>query len=902
MGKLRALWMRTLGVLGIGRGANGAEDFSDELQSHLQMHIDDNLRGGMTAKEARRAALVQLGGVAQVKQAYRERRGLPLVENLLQDVTFGARMLGKNAGFTAVVVLTLGLGIGANTALFSIVDGVLLHPLPYTNPDELVTFHASKANFATGSVSWPNFKDWKSENRTMSAMAMARPRGFSLTGRGNAERLRGNYISTDFFTVLGVKPALGRMFAEGEDEIGRSPVALISEGFWARKFGSQPDVLGKPLMLDGRQFTIVGVVPGNFDLEVNGFSAGDVYLPVGQWQNPALRRRFAGLGFHGIARLKPGVTLEQAQEDMNGLSDRLAVQFPEDDKGIRAKLIPLRQTMVRNVQPVLLVLLGAVGFVLLIACVNVANLLMARSNARTQEFAVRSALGAGRLRIVRQLLTESTMLALMGGALGLLLAHWGTKAALMAVPDELPRAAHIHLSGAVLAFTGLVSLGVGVLFGLLPALRMSYIGKTGEGLAGSLKDGGRGVSGGRRRAQNLLVVFEMAMALVLLAGAGLAVRSMIALSAVKPGFDAKGATSFSLSAPPSMVNANAEEIRAYYREARQRIRQAPGVTAVSFFDGGLPMTGSDDEELFWLASEPRPATMNDMHWALQYTVEPEYLKAMGIPLLKGRFFTEADNERAPAVVAIDDVLAKKYFGDGDAVGKQINLDGSDTKAMVIGVVGHVMQWTLDDDAGAALRAQIYLPFLQMRNERISTASNLGTDVVIRAERTGVMGEIQEALQQMDKEQVVYGMETMDEYVAQSLGAQRFAMLVLATFAGLALVLASVGMYGVISYLVNQRTQEIGIRMALGADRGDVLRWVLGQGGRLAMIGAGLGVAGALGLTQVMAHSSMIYGVSAYDPWTLTLVTALLMLVALAACYVPARRATRIDPMRALRME
>jgi predicted permease len=900
MGKLRAFWMRVLGVLGIGRGFNDAEDFSDELQSHLQMHIDDNLRMGMTAREARRAALLKLGGVAQVTQAYRERHGAPWVEALGQDVRFGLRMLGKNAGFTAVVVLTLGLGIGANTALFSIVDGVLLHPLPYARPDELLTFHASKANFATGSVSWPNFKDWKKENRTLADMAVARPRGFSLTGQGNAERLRGAYISSDFFAVLGVKPALGRWFAEGEDEIGRSPVALIGGGLWARKFGSQPDVIGKPIQLNGRTFTIVGVVPADFDLQVNGFAAGDVYLPVGQWQQPALARRFAGLGFHGIARLKPGVTLEQAQEDLDGLSDRLAVQFPEDDKGIRAKLIPLRQTMVRGVQPVLLVLLGAVGFVLLIACVNVANLMMARANARAQEFAVRSALGAGRMRIVRQLLTESVMLGLMGGALGLLLAQWGTKAALMAVPAGLPRASHIAMNGGVLGFALVVSLMVGVVFGLMPALKMSGR-KTGD-MTGALKDGGRGMSGGRHRAQGWLVVFEMAMALVLLAGAGLMVRSMIALSEVKPGFDAQGVTTFSLSAPTSMVTASAEEIRAYYREAGRRMHQVPGVTEVSFYDGGLPMTGSDDEELFWLASEPKPANMNDMHWALQYTVEPEYLKAMGIPLLKGRFFTEADDERTPAVVVIDEELAKKYFGNGDPVGKQINLDGSDRQAMVIGVAGHVMQQTLDDDAGFSLRAQIYLPFRQMQDEQLSMGSNLGTDLVVHASRANVMAEIEDALRQMNKEQVVYGVETMNEYMSESLSAKRFSMIVLATFAGLALVLASVGMYGVISYLVNQRTQEIGIRMALGADRNDVLRWVLGQGGRLAMIGTGLGVAGALGLTQVMAKSSMIYGVSAYDPWTLGGVTLLLMLVALVACYVPARRAMRIDPMQALRTE
>jgi predicted permease len=875
------------------------ERLKEEIEEHLALQTEENLRAGFAPANARRQAVLKFGAVQAVREEYREAGGLPFLEVLGQDVAFGARVLRKNPGFALVVVFTLALGIGADTALFSIVDGVLLNPLPYPQPGELVTVHASKANFDTGSISWPNFRDWQRDNRTLASLAVSRQRGFSLTGEGNAERLHGDYVSADFFSILGIKPVLGRLFAPGEDEIGRSPAVLIGAGLWARKFGSSADTLGKAITLDGRSFTIVGVLPPDFDLAVGNFRPGDVYLPVGQWPTPALQNRFAGLGFHGIARLKPGVTLAQAQEDMNGVSDRLAAAFPKDDHGIRAKLIPLRESLLGRVQPLLMVLLGAVGFVLLIACVNVANLLLARSNTRAQEFAIRSALGAGRMRIIRQLLTESTMLALAGGALGLLLANWGTRAALAIVPAGLPRAAHVHLSAPVLAFTFAVSLGVGILFGLLPAWKMSC-----QKLQETLKDSGRGLSGSRHRTQDSLVVFEIAMALVLLAGAGLMIRSMIALSRVDPGFGAQGVTRFSLAAPPTMATASADQVRAYYREAGRIMRAVPGIEGASFYEGGLPMTGDDDEQFFWMENEPKPANMNDMHWSLSYVVEPDYLRLMRIPLRRGRFFAEGDNEHAPHVVVIDDVLARKYFGDADPVGMRINISGYDKKATVIGVAGHVMQWGLDNDAGSQLHAQMYMPFLQMEDSGLSLNDGLGTDVLVRASSgsASAVSDIQHALRRMNKEQVVYAAETMNQFLADSLAARRFSMILLAVFAGLALLLASVGMYGVISYLVSQRTQEIGIRMALGANRGDVLRWVLETGGKLALTGAGIGVVGALLLTRVLAPSSMIYGVRTYDPWTLTGVTAVLMFVALAACYLPARRAMRIDPMQALRTE
>ena len=894
MKKLRAFLLRLRGMF---RDQGADKEFAAELDSHIAMDIEDGVRAGLSSEEARRQALIRLGGLEQVTIAQRERRGLPFLETLGQDVVYGLRVLRKSPGFTVIAILTLTLGIGANTALFSIVNGVLLNPLPYPRPDELVTVHASKPNFDTGSISYPNFRDWQRDNQSLSALAISRSYGFVLTGAGEAENIPSEFVSSDFFPILGVKPILGRMFAPGEDEIGRSPVVLISAGFWARKFGLKPDVLGKTLTLDGRDFTIVGVIPDDFNLVVGSFSASQIYAPIGQWRNTALKDRAAGLGIHGIARLKPGVTLEQAQADMINVSDHLAAEFPKEDHGIRAKLLPFRQSVVGDVQPILLALLAAVGFVLLIACVNVANLLLARSNARAQEFAVRIALGAGRVRVVRQLLTESTMLALSGGALGLALASWGTRAALKLAPRGLPRASEIHLSIPVLAFTLLLSLAAGILFGLLPALRISR-----ENLQDTLKEGGRGPTGARQGTQRALVVFEMATALVLLSGAGLMIRSMVALSKVDTGFQPHGVLTVSLAAPPSLKGALENAVRAYTREVDRRIEQTPGVRAVSLLWGAFPMS-YDDEDLFWLEGEPKPANQNDMHWAIRYIVEPGYLKAMGISLIRGRFFNENDDQHSPRVVVVDDIFARKFFGTADPIGKRIHLQNFDDAATVVGVVGHVNQWGLDSDTTNPLRAEIYESFAQLPPVQIARIPD-GVGVVVGSSGDAwtPLKSIQESMRQMNRDEVVYDILPMDKVIADTLASRRFSMTLLAVFAGLALLLASIGMYGVISYLVGQRTQEIGIRMALGADRRNILRWVLGEGGKLAVLGAAAGLVAALALTQTMAHWSLIYGVHAYDPWTMAVVTILLMAVALVASYIPAMRATRIDPMRALRNE
>jgi predicted permease len=816
------------------------------------------------------------------------------METLWQDLRYGLRMLAKNPAFTAIAIITLALGIGANTALFSVVNAVLLNPMPYPHSEELVALHESKPNFDRGSISYPNFFDWQKDNHTFAAMAISRGFGFSLTGLGEAEQVNARFISSDYFSLLGVNPVIGRNFAPGEDRIGAAPIVMISAGLWNRKFGSSPSVLGKTLTLDGRAYTVVGVTPENFDLFRRSANLADVFVPIGQWNNPLLSRREAGLGFHGIGRLKPGVTIQQARADMDRVCANLATVYPDTDKGIGTSLVPMREAMLGDVEPVLLVLLGAVGFVLLIACVNVANLLLARSTARTHEFAIRVALGAGQHRLVRQLLTESVLLALAGGALGLLLARWATQAALGILPTELPRATDIRLDSHVLFFTIAISLLAGILFGLVPALKTSDL-RVHE----TLKESARGSSGARQRTQSVFVVLEMAMALVLLVGAGLLVRTLAHLWSIDPGFDPHNVLTFSISLPPPMMNASPDAIRAAYRDVDQRFASTPGVRAVSLSWGAVPF-GWDDEQLFWFADQPKPATENDMNWTISYVVDPEYLQVMRIPLLQGRFLSRWDDEHAPQVAVVDTVFAQKYFGGASPIGKRISLQYGPDQVEIVGVVGHVNQWGLDSDATFKLRAELYRPFLQLPDPAIVSPS--GTPVMVRSDGSApnLFDALRRTSRQMSGEQVIYNARTMDEIIAETLAGRRFSMLLFGSFAALALLLSSIGIYGVISYLVGQRTHEIGIRIALGAGRREVLRLVLSHGAKLAAIGILIGLAASVGLTHFM--SSMLFGVSATDPLTFLGVAIVLAAVALTACYVPARRATQVDPVVALRYE
>lgn len=870
-------------------------EFNEEVRGHLEMAARERVERGVAAEDAWRAARREFGNVELVQEVTRDVWGWRSLDRLTQDLRFGVRMILKSPGFAAVAILTLALGIGANTALFSVVNGVLFNPLPYPAPEQLVTLHESKPNFEAGSISFPNFRDWRMQNTTFSMMGISRRYSFNLTGAGEAEQLRAQFVSTDFLPMLGVKPVMGRLFEEGEDEFGANPIVIISAGLWNRKFGSAQDVLGKGLTLDGRSYTIVGVVPANFNLQVGGFRASELYVPIGQWTNSALHARAAGLAIHGIGRLKQGVMIQQAQADMARVTGHLAEAYPDADKGIGATLIPMKDQMVGSVRLLLLVLLAAVGFVLLIACVNVANLLLVRSAGRAREFAVRAALGAGRGRIVRQLLTESLVLALAGGGLGLLLAAWGTKAVLLHLPSGLPRASEVGMDSKVLLFTAVIALLCGILFGLTPALRISK-----PNLQDTLKKGGRGSGGGKHRLQGAFVVAEMAMALVLLIAAGLMIRSLNALWRVNPGFDSHNVLAFGVSLPSSMRDASPSAIRAALREIQGKLSSTPGVQALSLSWAAVPLA-SDDEELFWLEGQPKPATENDMSWAISYVVQEDYLKVMRIPLERGRFFTGQDNERTQHVAVIDDVFARKFFGDQDPLGKRIILSSLGGAAEIVGVVGHVKQWGLDSDDKQSLRAQLYFPYLQAPDE-IMRLSSSGTGALARidGQTEATAGTIRKALKEISNEHIMFSAQTMEEIIADSLAERRVAMIVLGAFAALALGLASMGIYGVISYLVGQRTHEIGVRMALGAKQGDVLRLILGEGLKMIVIGVVIGLAAAVALTRLMAN--LLFGVSAADPLTFAGVGAILTVVALVACWVPARRAMRVDPVVALRYE
>jgi predicted permease len=814
---------------------------------------------------------------------------------LTQDLRYALRQLRRNPGFTLVVVLTLALGIGANTVIFSVVDGVLLSPLPFPRPDQLVTLHENKPNFEGGSLSYPNFRDWQKDNHTFSAMAIARQDAFSLVGVGDPEQVDGEFVSSDFFRILGVNPVIGRSFLAGEDQVGAGPIVMISAGLWQRKFGSAADVLRRSITLDAKNYTIVGVIPAGFHLRIPGFRDGDVFAPIGQLNNPLLLKRGAGLGIHGIGRLKDGVTLEQGRADMEMVSQNLAAAFPDADKGITAQAVPLKRTMVGRVQSLLTVLLVAVGFVLLIACANVANLVLARSTGRTREFAVRTTLGASRGRMIRQLLTESVLLAVAGGGLGILLALWGTRAVLGVLPAALPRAEQIGLDWRVLLFTAAISLIAGVLFWLAPALKISR-----PDLQEQLKEGGHGASGTRHRTQGTFVVVEVALAVVLLIGAGLTIRSLMRLWSIDPGFNPHNVLTLGLSLPPSMYNATPDAIRASFRDLDAKIAQIPGVRGISQVWGALPFR-QDDEQLFWLQGQAKPANENDMNWAIDYIVEPDYLQAMRIPLQRGRFFTAHDDEHAPLVV-VDNVFAEKYFPQQDPVGKRIYLNRAGGQlAEIVGVVGHVKQWGLDLDDFESLRSELYLPCMQMPDEFIAMAPS-GSMAVIRSDSTsaGLVNAVRRGIAEMSSQQVMFDAQTMDSLIAQSLSSRRFSMILLLLFASLALLLASIGIYGVVSYAVTQRAHEIGLRMALGARRLDILTLILSGGGKLATGGVAAGLIAAMGLTRLMAN--LLYGISPVDPLTFSGVAMLLTIVALAACYIPARRAAKVDPIVALRYE
>ncbi len=808
--------------------------------------------------------------------------------SIWQDVRYGVRMLVTSPAFSLVAVAALALGIGANSAMFSIVNGVLLRPIPYFEPDRLLKIYTSTRNFKESSVSYPNFVDWRQRSGSFDRMAAYRMDNFNLT-EANPERLRVAMTSATLFDLLGVRPLIGRTFADAEDQLGAAPVAVLTSGLWKSRFGGSAAVLGTSIRLDGRLYTVVGVVPGDDVV----FRRVSLIVPIGQWAEPLFRERGVGMGMRVIGRLKAGVSPQQAQAELEGVAAGLAREFPKEDHDSGIYALRLRDDFLGDVRTPLLVLLAAVGFVLLIACVNVANLLLARATARRREFAIRSALGAGPGRLIRQLLTEGLLLAIVGGAGGLAVAVALNAVFVSKLGDMLPRTNEIHLDGSVLAFTAAVSIVASLLFGITPAFLSAR-----EDVNETLKEAGRGNTG-NGRPQRIFVVVEVALALVLTASAGLMIRTMSHLWQVDPGFDPAHVLDFGVAGSPA-VHGTPAAVRHGFADTVERIRAVPGIQAVSIMLGSVPMSG-DSELPYWVEGRPKPTDQNQMDEALMYGIDPEYFAVMRIPLLRGRLLGSQDNENSACAIDVDDALARTAFPGQDAIGQRLNFAVLPMTCEIVGIVGHVKHWGLDADATAKVHSQMYIAFRQFPDSVMDLASTEGNFVV----RTGgnpysVVPALERVISGINGTMVMFNAQSMQDIINESLAGRRFTGLLLGIFAGLALILAAVGIYGVASYAVSQRTHEIGLRMALGADRRQVLAMVTGSAMKMALAGIATGAVMAIAATRALR--TLLFGVSASDPLTFGAVSLLLLLVTLLASYLPARRATRVDPMIALRYE
>ena len=811
------------------------------------------------------------------------------VEQLLQDVSHGVRALRKNPGFAIVILLTLALGIGANTAIFSVVREVVLAPLPYPEPNRLVVVWESRPNVKTLSTSYPDFMDWQRNARSFEQMAALTSRNYDLTSPGTPQHLDGMEISSGFFSTLGVKLAMGHDFSPSEDRPHGAPVVIISDRLWRNRFASSPQALGKSIGLDGGECTIIGVLSPGFHF----LADADVYTSLAQGESLFYDDRTIH-SIVGIARLKPGVSIGQAAGEMSAVQENLDRLYPAADRNLGTNIVPLKQEIVGDVGGTLFLLLGAVGIVLLIACANVANLLLIRSAARRREFAIRLALGASSARMVRQLLTESVLLAMTGGVLGLIVAKLGVSLMFGEFAQSLPRSESIGVNLPVLFFAFGISLVVGIAFGLAPALKSSR-----ADVQGSLKSGDRGSTFAHARGQSVLVMIQMALTLVLLVGAGLLLRTMGDLQKVNPGFNTQHVITFKVGLSPSLTQ-SASSIRIAYQQLLDRIRQIPGVEAADFTNI-VPLSEEDNGGPFWVGPQ-ESTSMQDAPHALYFETGPDYLQTMEIPLLRGRFFTPADTPDSEPVVVINSVLAKTYFRDRDPVGHTITVAHWHT-ARVIGVVGSVRHWGLGDP-GTYNPSQIYISFYQLSDQWIPAfARALSVAVRTPLDVATIMPAVRNVVYGTGKDQPVYDVRTMQQIVLESMSSQRLPMVLLAVFATLALLLASVGIYGVISYSMTQRVQEIGVRMALGAEKRQIFQMVIGQGLRMAVAGLTIGAGAALILTRLLSSfSHLLYGVGASDPVTFAAVSLVLTAVAVLACYIPARRASRVDPMVALRYE
>ena len=866
------------------------QSLDHELRFHIEMLAQEQIRQGVAPEQAYRAARLKFGGPEQVKECVREARVGAWLDSLLQDIRFALRTLRKNPGFAAVAIITLALGIGANTAIFSVVQGVLLAPLPYRAPEQLVMVWLNNLRLKHDTdLSYSDFLDWQRNSRSFQEMAAAEEQSYDLTSPGTSAHFDGEQVSSGFFSTLGIDFALGREFAPQEDVHGGAPVAVISNRLWKDRFHASRESLGKNVVLNGVDYAIVGVLPANFLL----WDDADVYTPLGQGDLEDLRTR-TNHDVICIARLKSGVSRDQALADMNTGQENLDRLYPEEETGLETDVTPLKEAFVGDVRGTLLLLLGAVALVLLIACANIASLLLARSAARSREFSIRSALGAGRARIVRQLITEAVILSLAGGAVGLAAANWGVRSLLAVLPAGLPRAENIRANVSVLLFAFGISIGVGVLSGLGPALARprTYLQR-------SLRDGGYGSTSGPQRAQSSLVIVQMALTLILMTGAGLLFRTIRQLWKVDPGFDAQHVITFKVGLSPS-VTKTGPDTRVAYQRLIERIREVPGVEAADFTTL-VPLNGHVNSLPFWVDSK-KPASIAQAPRLLGFATGPDYLNAMRIRLLRGRFISRTDTVNSELVIVIDSLLAHSYFPNQDPVGQTISFPGYGPYR-IIGVVQHVNHFRLGETSQSA-EGEAYVPFYQFSDRSTQSMSGV-TTMVARASisAAAVMPSIRSAVYETGNDQPVYDVESMDGIVSESMSPQRFPMLLLTAFAGLALAVASVGIYGVVSYSVARRTNEIGIRMALGAERRTIFKTILGEGLRLAFIGLAIGMAGSFILARLLSSfSGLLYGVSTSDVPTFAAVSLVLIVVTALACFVPAGRAMRVDPIVALRYE
>jgi putative ABC transport system permease protein len=805
------------------------------------------------------------------------------MDTLKQDIRYGVRMLLKTPGFTVVAIIALALGIGANTAIFSVVNSVLLRPLQFSDPGRLVQVWESSAKKGEIPASYPNFADWRDQSQVFDHVVAYSDRSFNLMGVNQPERLQGEIVSPAFFTTLGIKPIAGRLFSADEDQPGKDFVVVISRRLWQRRFSSDPNVMGKTLNLDDEAFTVVGVVDQD---AFRPLQSDEIELWAPLSHSSGFTNRM-GHYLSVLARLRPGGTIQQARAEMETIASRLQQQYPVSNTGLSVRLVPLHEQVIGDFKSSLFLLLAAVGFVLLIACANVAHMLLARAASRQKEIAIRSALGSRRARLVRQLLTESLLLSLVGGMLGLLIAIWGIDLLVALSPPDLPRVNEVTIDGRALGFTLAVSVLTGLAFGLIPALQASR-----PNLNEMLKDGSRSATGGPggKRARGLLVISEIALSLVLLVGAGLLIRSFLRLQSVNPGFLSRNVLTMQLDMTGEKAKSG-NQVIAFHNQLLDRIKALPGVTSAST-RSHVPITNSWANLSF--AIEGRPVDEANRPIGYYNAVSPDYFKTMQIPLKRGREFNERDVRGVQNVVIINETMAQRYFPDEDPIGRRITQDdidfAPDSWVTIVGIVGDTKPRSLDGEPAA----EYYMPFAQQPRRSIS--------VMIRSQGdpASIAAAIRSAVLALDKDQPVYSIKTLDSVLSESVAKPRFRTLLLGIFASLALLLAAVGIYGVMSYTVTRSTREIGIRLALGAQMKDVLKLVLRNGMKLSAIGVAIGLAGALALSRLM--SKLLFGITPTDTVTFVGVSAILLAVALLACYIPARRATKVDPLVALRYE